>query len=69
MRRTLKLFVIPEGRPAGTPPEPGPELELEASSEDGLLAAARAAIAERGQRARALSFTPKGLVAYVEVAR
>jgi len=66
MRRTLKLFVIPAGKPAGTPPTPGPELELTASTEDGLLSAAREAIAQRGERVRALSFTPIGLVAYVE---
>ena len=66
MRRTLKLFVIPAGKPPGTPPEPGPELELEARSQDGLLSAAHEAIAQRGERLRAVSFTPTGLVAYVE---
>jgi hypothetical protein len=66
MRRTLKLFIIPAGKSPGTPPEPGPELELESTSEDGLLEAAHAAIAERGERVRAVSFTPTGLVAYVE---
>lgn len=66
MRRTLKLFVIPAGKPPGTPPEPGPELELEAGSEDELREAARIAIADCGQRVRSLSFTPTGLVAYVE---
>ena len=66
MRRTLKLFVIPAGKPPGTPPEPGPELELMADSDDGFLAAARESIGLRGQRARAVSFTSTGLVAYVE---
>jgi hypothetical protein len=69
MRRTLKLFVIPAGKPAGSPPEPGPDVELEASSDDAFLAAAHEAIAERGMRARAVSFTPTGLVAYAETAR
>jgi len=69
MRRTLKIFVIPAGKPPGTPPEPGPEVELEARTEDGLLAAAHDHLAKRGQRARALSFTPTGLVAYAEAAR
>ena len=55
--------------PLGTPPEPGPDVELEAASEDGLLAAAHEAIAKRGQRARAVSFTPTGLVAYAEAGR
>ena len=69
MRRTLKVFVIPAGKPAGTPPEPGPDVELDAPTEDALLAAAREAIAKRGQWARAVSFTPTGLVAYAEAAR
>lgn len=71
MRRTLKLFVIPAGKPAGAPPEPepGPDAELEAAREDALLAAAHEAIAKRGLRARAVSFTPTGLVAYAEAAR
>lgn len=68
MRRTLKLFVIPAGKSAGAPPEPGPDVELEAPTEDGLLAAAHEALA-KGQRARAASFTPTGLVAYPEAAR
>ena len=69
MRRTLKIFVIPTGKPPGTPPEPGPEVELEARTEDGLLAAAHEHLVKRGQRPRALSFTPTGLVAYAEAAR
>jgi hypothetical protein len=69
MRRTLKIFVIPAGKPAGTPPEPGPDVELEAPTEDALLAAAHEALAKRGQRARAVSFTPTGLVAYAEASR
>lgn len=69
MRRTLKIFVIPAGKPPGTPPEPGPEVELEAHTEDGLLAAAHDHLAKRGQRARVVSFTPTGLVAYAETAR
>jgi hypothetical protein len=66
MRRTLKLFVISAGKPPGARPKPGPELEVEASSHDGLLCAAREAIAERSERIRAVSFTSTGLVAYVE---
>lgn len=69
MRRILKTFVIPDGKPAGTPPEPGPDVELEAASDDALLAAAHDAVAKRGLRARAVSFTPTGLVAYAEAAR
>ncbi|MCL2726528.1 MAG: hypothetical protein FWD69_19080 [Polyangiaceae bacterium] len=69
MRRTLKTFVIPSGKPADTPPEPGPDIELEAASEDGLLLAAHDPLAKQGQRARAVSFTPTGLVAYVEISQ
>lgn len=69
MRRTLKLFVIAAGKPAGSPPEPGPGVELEAASDDAFLAAAHEAITKRGMRARAVSFTPTGLVAYAETAR
>lgn len=68
MRRTLKTFVLQPGKPAATPPVPGPDVELDAPSEDALRAAAHQALAERGQRARALSLTPTGLVAYVEAA-
>ena len=66
MRRILKTFVIPVGASAGTCPTPGPDVELEASTEDVLLAAAHEAITKQGKRARAVSFTPTGLVAYVE---
>ena len=68
MRRTLGSS---SSRPASplAPPEPGPDVELEAASDDALLAAAHEAIAKRGLRARAVSFTPTGLVAYAEAAR
>lgn len=66
MRRTLKIFVITAGKPPSTPPEPGPEIELEAPNEDALLGVAHEVLAKRGQRARAVSFTPTGLVAYAE---
>ena len=69
MRRTLKLFVIPAGKSAGAPPEPGPDVELEAASDDAFLGAAHEAITKRGLRVRAVSFTPTGLVAYAEAAR
>ena len=57
------------GRGGGAGPGPGPEVELGAASDDALLAAAHEAIAKRGLRARAVSFTPTGLVAYAEAAR
>lgn len=56
MRRPLKTFVIPAGKAAGSPPEPGPDVELEAASDDGLLAAAH-----RGDR-RARAPGARGVV-------
>jgi len=42
-------------------------LSVEAPTLDGLLSAAKRALADAGYpRDRAISFTPKGLVAYVE---
>jgi hypothetical protein len=68
MRRSLQVFVILAGKPAGTPPEPGPKLDVDAPTYDGLLDAAREALVARDYRIRVLSFTPTGLVAYVEAA-
>jgi hypothetical protein len=62
----LKVFILPKGQPAG-PPRPGEVLRVEADSLDGLLPAAERVLAEAGRtRHRAISFTPKGLIAYVE---
>ena len=66
--RELKVFVLQPGLPAG-PPRPGAVLHVEAASIDDLLAAAKRALAGAGyDRHRAISFTPNGLVAYVEEA-
>lgn len=65
-RHDLKVFVVSPKHPAG-PTRPGPALSVEASTLDGLLPAAKQALAETGfHRERAISFTPTGLVAYVE---
>ena len=65
-RHDLKVFVVSPKHPAG-PPRPGPTLSVEASTLDGLLPAAKQALADAGfHRERAISFTPTGLVAYVE---
>ena len=69
MRRILKTFIFPAGKPPGNPPEPGPDIELEAASLYRLLPAAHESIAERGLVARAVSFTPTGLVVYVQAVR
>ena len=65
-RHDLKVFVVSPKHPAG-PTRPGPTLSVEAPTLDGLLPAAKRALAEAGfGRERAISFTPTGLVAYVE---
>ena len=65
-RHDLKVFLLSKDKPAG-PPRPGPMLSVEAPTLDGLLSAAKRALADAGYpRDRAISFTPKGLVAYVE---
>ena len=65
-RHDLKVFVVSPEHPAG-PTRPGPTLSVEAPTLDGLLPAAKLALAEAGfHRERAISFTPTGLVAYVE---
>ncbi len=65
-RHDLKVFVVSPKHPAG-PTRPGPTLSVEAPTLDGLLSAAKQAPVEAGfHRERAISFTPTGLVAYVE---
>ena len=65
-RHDLKVFLLSKDKPAG-PPRPGPRLVVEAATLDGLLPAAKRALADAGYpRDRAISFTPTGLVAYVE---
>ncbi|QRK08547.1 hypothetical protein JQX13_53130 [Archangium violaceum] len=66
MRRVVKVFIIPTQRGPAAPPEPAPEFTVEARTEDGLLDAARTELASRGYRLRSLSFSPTGLVAYME---
>jgi hypothetical protein len=62
MQATVKVFtVVPNAAP-----QPAPALAVEAKTHDGLRDAARAALTAQGHHIRALSFTPTGLVAYVE---
>lgn len=62
MQATVKVFtVVP-----GAAPQPGTPLVVEAKTHDGLRDEARAQLAAKGYRVRALSFTATGLVAYVE---
>jgi hypothetical protein len=67
MRRSIVTVFLVRG--ASQAPEPGPKLEVSASSDDALRDAAREALRERGLVVRALSFGPTGLVAYAEAAR
>ncbi|MDC0714263.1 hypothetical protein POL68_37725 [Stigmatella sp. ncwal1] len=64
MRRVVRVFVISSG--SGGTPHPGHEFTVEASTHDGLLEAVHVEVAARGQRVRAVSHTPTGLLAYVE---
>ena len=50
-------------------PSPTKNQFADAPATDALLTAAHEAIAKRGLRARAVSFTPTGLVAYAEAGR
>jgi hypothetical protein len=67
MRTTVTVFVVPRGLPT-MPPRPGPSLEVEASGVDDLRRSAIGALVARGHRVRCVSFTPTGLLAYVEEA-
>ena len=67
-RHDLKVFVVSKEQPAG-PLRPWPTLSVEATTLDGLLPAAKRVLADAGfVRDRAISFSPSGLVAYVEEA-
>jgi hypothetical protein len=63
MRCTMSVFQIPLG---GGVPAPAGQLEVEAPGHDEVLAAARELLAKRYPHVRGVSFTPSGLVAYVE---
>ena len=64
--REFRVFILSKGQPAG-PPRPGAVLRVEADSIDGLLPAAKRLLARAGHEChRAISFTPSGMVAYVE---
>jgi hypothetical protein len=65
MRSSLKVFVISKDNPAAAPTT-GPELEVEATTEDALLEAARMLLGTRGERIRAICFGSDCILAYVE---
>ncbi len=66
IKRTLKIFVV-EPAQLRSAPQPGPELEVEARSLDGLLEVSARLLWEGGHgKLRSLSYGPEGLVAYVE---
>jgi hypothetical protein len=66
MDRRLKLFVIPLNKLPGGPPNPAKELTIEASSLDGLRAAAQKHIEDENLKVRSISNGPAGIVAYAE---
>ncbi len=66
MERRLKLFVIPQDKLPGGPPNPAQELTIEASSLDGLRDAARIYIEDENLKVRSISNGPGGIVAYAE---
>jgi hypothetical protein len=66
MEHTLQVFAIPRGDSPGGPPKPPRSMTIDAPSVDQLRDAARDKLAAEGLRLRALSFGPKGLIAYVE---
>jgi hypothetical protein len=68
MQRTARPFVLRTGPVLGTLLEKSESFDVEASGLDGLRARTHAELAQRGHRVRAVSFTPTGLVAYVEAA-
>ena len=63
VQSVVRVFVL--ASPSGAP-HPGPSFTVEASTHGGLLDAVHAELAARGQRVRAVSHTPTGLLAYVE---
>ena len=65
-RSSVTVFLL---RSSGQAPEPGPKLEVSATTDDGLREAAHKALVERGLVVRAVSFGPTGLVAYAEAPR
>jgi hypothetical protein len=61
----LRVFIVP-GSPAGAPLRQGTSRSISAPTADAARAAARDLLEADGYRVRAVSFTPDGLVAYVE---
>lgn len=64
MARTVTVFVL--SKSGGATPVPGASLEIEDAREDEVRTSVMREIEARGQRLRALSFTPSGLVVYAE---
>ena len=65
-KQQVQVFVIERGLAPAGPPRPADPIEVEARTKDGLLDAARQAVAGPGRQVRSVSFTSSGLVAYVE---
>jgi hypothetical protein len=65
-RRSLQLHVLRANAPLGTSPERGEAFDVEATGLDGLRERAMDKLVRRGYQVRVVSFTPGGMVAYVE---
>ncbi len=66
MTRKVRIFIIPADRVPAGPPDPPMSMEVEASQMDELLKIVHQRAVSEGYRVRAVSFSPGGLVAYVE---
>lgn len=68
MQATVKVFTVAPSAPTASPRR-GADFLVEAKTHDGLRQAAREKFAAQGLRLQALSFTPAGLLAYVEASQ
>ncbi len=66
LKQELKVFLV-DGADLNASPKPGESLHVSASNVAGLLSAAETALRYAGHPSwRSISYTPQGLVAYVE---
>lgn len=66
MQYTVRLFVVPCGTSPAGPPQPPETFSIEASGIDAARAVARHEVERRGLHLRSLSFSPSGIVVYVQ---
>lgn len=66
MKRTVRVFVVSACNGAVGSRDPAKEIEIEARHVDGLRETALEQLEAEGLIVRALSFSPEGLIAYVQ---